>query len=140
MRDKWTLLGYDTFAEEEYPLPGEFEHKWGAEAAAALEMEKTKREQPDKSSGGQGTFGIQDRIFLVSPAGNRERVHSLVPILPCKVLQVRQEILEVQLKNGEKSPAYTSLKEVKPNDRGRLVDLSYVRVFVAAPDTKAAAA
>lgn len=73
IRGKWTLQGYDTFEEEYYSLPGEYDSKeqaMGAAEAGYLEIEET---QPEKSSGGQADEGIQDRIYIVAPDGSRER-------------------------------------------------------------------
>lgn len=67
---KWKLVGWDTFSSEEYSLS---EHKTQAlaEAAAADRMQDLERTQPSSSSGGQGLFGIQDRIYIERPDGTR---------------------------------------------------------------------
>ena len=67
---KWRLVGWDTFSSEEYTLT---EHKSQAEAeqAAAERMQELERTQPSISSGGQGIFGIQDRVYIERPDGTR---------------------------------------------------------------------
>lgn len=67
---KWTLIGYDTFSNEEYSLTS---HKTQAlaETAAAERMQELERTQPSSQSGGQGMFGIQDRVYIERPDGTR---------------------------------------------------------------------
>lgn len=67
---KWKLVGYDTFSNEEYSLT---EHKTQelAEAAAADRMQELERTQPSSQSGGQGLYGIQDRVYIERPDGSR---------------------------------------------------------------------
>lgn len=67
---KWRLVGWDTFSSEEYHIS---EHKSQAEAetAAAERMQELERTQPSSSSGGQGLFGIQDRVHIERPDGSR---------------------------------------------------------------------
>lgn len=66
----WKLVGWDTFSHEEYPIS---EHKTQdlAEAAAAKRMQELEERQPSKSSGGQGVFGIQDRVYIQRPDGTQ---------------------------------------------------------------------
>lgn len=67
---KWKLVGFDTFSSEEYSLS---EHKTQAlaERAAAERMQELEKSQPSSQSGGQGIFGIQDRVFIQRPDGSR---------------------------------------------------------------------
>jgi hypothetical protein len=69
---KWKLEGYDTFSEEEYPLPGEHDTEDAAIAAAQERLADLERTQPSESSGGQD--GIQDRVYVIRPDGERFRV------------------------------------------------------------------
>ena len=69
---KWRLEGWDTFARESYPIPGEYAAE--ALAAAHRQLEELERTQPSESSGGQA--GIQDQVYVVGPAGQRYRVES----------------------------------------------------------------
>jgi hypothetical protein len=72
MRSKWKLLGYDTFSNEWYPL-SEHKNQELAEKAAAKRMDGLEVSQPANQSGGQGLFGIQDRIFIERPDGFKYR-------------------------------------------------------------------
>ena len=69
---RWRLEGWDTFAGESYPIPGEYESEPLAVAAAKRELEELERMQPGESSGGQA--GIQDWVYVVGPDGHRYRV------------------------------------------------------------------
>ena len=75
----WKLEGYDTFAEEYYPLEGEYSSEKEAQRAAAKRLQELERTQPSRrpgglgGSGGQGSFGIQDRVFVIRPDGSRYR-------------------------------------------------------------------
>lgn len=68
----WKLIGWDTFSSEEYSIS---EHKTQelAEKAAAEKMQYLEEIQPSKSSGGQGTYGIQDQVYIQRPDGTRYR-------------------------------------------------------------------
>jgi len=70
----WTLEGLDTFSDEMYPLPGSYPSQEAAEAAAREHLAQLEREQPTRDNGGQAPCGIQDRVFVVSPTGQRMRV------------------------------------------------------------------
>ena len=63
----WELRGYDTFADEWYPLPGRFSSEQAARRAARKELEQVEQLQPSRDSGGQKPGGIQDRIYIVRP-------------------------------------------------------------------------
>lgn len=67
------LMGYDTFSDEWYRL-GEYLSEKEARAAGVKKLEELVITQPASSSGGQGIFGIQDRVYIDSPDGNRHRV------------------------------------------------------------------
>jgi hypothetical protein len=69
---KWRLEGWDTFAGESYPIPGEYQSEALAVAAAKRQLEELEQEQPRESSGGPS--GIQDAVYVVGPAGQRYRV------------------------------------------------------------------
>ncbi len=68
---KWQLQGYDTFAEEFYPLEGEYDTEKQTMAVAEARLEELEATQPSEHSGGQGKFGIQDRVYIVRPDGTR---------------------------------------------------------------------
>lgn len=70
---KWTLEGYDTFSDESYSLEGEYDSRKDAELVAMGRLVELERTQPTESSGGQKEDGIQDRVFIVAPDGNKER-------------------------------------------------------------------
>lgn len=69
---KWQLLGYDTFAEEEYPLSGEYGSESEAITEAMKRLEELEKLQPSQHSGGQD--GIQDRVYVIRPDGTIFRV------------------------------------------------------------------
>lgn len=87
----WRLEGYDTFDGQSYPLgtirlEGSTESIDGmkpsydsyedALADARKRLAGLETSQPAARSGGQGTYGIQDRVFIIHPDGRRERVSS----------------------------------------------------------------
>lgn len=89
----WKLAGYDAFSEEDYPLGDvnvvdgrstldgmkpEYASPQEALLDAQRRLEDLERTQPTASSGGQGTYSIQDRVYLVHPDGRRERVFRAV--------------------------------------------------------------
>jgi len=69
---EWHLEGWDTFAGHSYPLPGHFYSKDQAIRGARRVLAGIRRDQPDDSSGGQD--GIQDRVYVIGPEGERLRV------------------------------------------------------------------
>ena len=73
----WKLMGYDAFedAGEEsfYPLDGEYVSETDAHEAAKRRLAELEQTQPAASSGGQAYRGIQDRVYIVDPDGNRTR-------------------------------------------------------------------
>ena len=71
-KNKWGLEGWDTFARESYPLSGSFESREAAMKAALEKLKIIEQQQPAETSGGQS--GIQDRIYIVDPEGQAERV------------------------------------------------------------------
>lgn len=71
---KWKLEGLDTFEGDSYPLPGEYDGRREAEAAAEVRLKFLEDTQPSKDSGGQG--GIQDQVFIVAPDGGKHRYFS----------------------------------------------------------------
>lgn len=73
MSKKWKLLGYDTFSSEWYILPGSFASEKDAQTAADRRLDDLERTQPSASSGGQGSLGIQDRVFIQRPDGSKYR-------------------------------------------------------------------
>jgi hypothetical protein len=77
---RWKLLGYDTFSNEWYTYrddkfkPLEFKSFNAAKEAARKKLTELEKSQPSTSSGGQGFFGIQDRVFIETPEGEQIRV------------------------------------------------------------------
>ncbi len=71
--NKWKIEGYDTFANEPYPIPGEYNSQGEAHAAASAMAANIEASQPSSSSGGQAAEGIQDRIYIVRPDGEKYR-------------------------------------------------------------------
>jgi hypothetical protein len=71
---KWKLQGYDTFANEEYPIGGDFYTEADAVAAARAYLDDLERTQPSAASGGQD--GVQDRVYVIGPTGARSRVEA----------------------------------------------------------------
>jgi hypothetical protein len=72
-RGKWKLQGYDTFAREDYPVPGEYRSEAEAQKAARKRLELLEQRQPSASSGGQKPDGIQDRVYIIRPDGTGYR-------------------------------------------------------------------
>jgi hypothetical protein len=89
----YRLIGYDTFEGEYYPLgthkldngttldgmKPDYGTREEALEDAWKRLDELERTQPSGSSegpgsGGQGSFGIQDRVFLIHPDGYHERV------------------------------------------------------------------
>lgn len=70
---KFKLLGFDTFSNEWYGL-GEFKTEEEAREAGIKRLKELAISQPASSSGGQGIFGIQDRVFIETPDGQRHRL------------------------------------------------------------------
>ena len=72
---EWKLVGYDTYDNQWYPLKGGrllksgFLTEFGARRAAKRRLAELEIEQPSETSGGQSTFGIQDRVFIQRPNG-----------------------------------------------------------------------
>lgn len=73
MEGIWSLLGYDTFEGEFYPIEGEYLDEVEIRRAAKARLEKLEETQPSEESGGQGAFGIQDLVYIVRPDGSRYR-------------------------------------------------------------------
>jgi hypothetical protein len=70
MDKPWKVVGWDTFAREEYSVAA---HATEEEAvlAAKAHYADIQREQPVEQSGGQ--TGIQDQVYIVDPAGRRRQ-------------------------------------------------------------------
>ena len=68
---KWHLEGYDSFSNEEYPIPGSYPTEKKAIAAAKKKLAELEKTQPSATSGGQSSMGIQDRIYIVRPDGSK---------------------------------------------------------------------
>lgn len=68
----WKLVGYDTFSNEWYDLES-FKTEKAALTAAKKRLEELEKTQPATSSGGQGRYGIQDRVFIERPDGSQYR-------------------------------------------------------------------
>ncbi len=69
---KWKLRGHDTFANEDYPLEGEFDSEDDAIATAKVHLADLEIMQPSLETGGQS--GIQDQVFVIRPDGSRFQV------------------------------------------------------------------
>ena len=72
----WAVDGYDTFEsgpDAYYRVKDGLASEEEALIAAAGYMKALEREQPSEQSGGQGSMGIQDRVFIVRPDGSRYR-------------------------------------------------------------------
>lgn len=78
-KKRWKLIGYDTFEGEYYTLhddkwrPLEFASLAKAKDAARVRLEELEVSQPSSSSGGQDQYGIQDRVYIETPEGDRIR-------------------------------------------------------------------
>lgn len=72
-KEKWRLEGYDTFDSSPYHIDGEYNDEEAAKNAANNRLASLEKSQPSSSSGGQGTFGIQDQVFIVRPDGSKFR-------------------------------------------------------------------
>lgn len=77
----YRLEGYDTFDGETYSLGSQWDglepsypDYESALAGARKRLADLERTQPSANSGGQGSGGIQDRVYIVHPDGRRERV------------------------------------------------------------------
>lgn len=72
---KWRLKGFDEFegAFYNYSSGEEYDSQEDAEKAAAEKLDELEVSQPSEMSGGQGTYGIQDRVFVVRPDGTSYR-------------------------------------------------------------------
>jgi len=79
---KYRLVGYDTFSDEWYSLPGAYKTEAEAELAAQVKLEEIEREQPSSSSGGQA--GIQDQVHVKCPNG------ALLRILPRDIRSLKR--------------------------------------------------
>ncbi len=71
MKKDWKLEGVDTFANESYPLGGEYPNEAAAVEAAKERLEELEKTQPTSQSGGQK--GIQDQVYIVRPDGTKYR-------------------------------------------------------------------
>ena len=71
-REIWKIEGYDDFDDAYYSLPGEFGSREEAEEAADAQLAHLAESQPGASD---GFFGSRDRVYIVSPDGERRRHH-----------------------------------------------------------------
>jgi hypothetical protein len=69
----WRLGGYDTFDRTDYGIDGRYASRAEAEEAARERLAHLERIQPSASSGGQGRYGIQDRVYIIAPDGSVSR-------------------------------------------------------------------
>lgn len=71
----YKLIGYDTFEGKYYPIRT---YKTEAEALRAAQdvLRRLERDQPSAHSGGQGLWGVQDRVFIQGPDGKMIKVVS----------------------------------------------------------------
>lgn len=65
----WSIVGFDAFDGESYPLAIEIGDEATARMLARARLRKLEIEQPSAVSGGQSEYGIQDRVFIVDPEG-----------------------------------------------------------------------
>ncbi len=73
MTKGWKLAGYDSFSEEWYGIDGpDYSSEAAAQAAAWEKLKEIETLQPSAQSGGQS--GIQDRVYIQHPDGERTRV------------------------------------------------------------------
>jgi hypothetical protein len=72
---KWTIQGYDSFAEVIYSLPGSYRSEAKARRAAQKFLCTLARLQPCAVSGEEKPVRIRDRVYIVRPSG----AHSYVP-------------------------------------------------------------
>ena len=63
---KWTLVGWDTFADEYYPLPGEYNSEAEVRDAALKTLEHLDRVQADAGD-------LQDRVLVMRSNGTLYR-------------------------------------------------------------------
>ena len=66
---KWTIHGYDSFAEVTYSLPGSYRSKAKARRAAQKFLHTLARLQPCAVSGEEKPPRIRDRVYIVRPDG-----------------------------------------------------------------------
>lgn len=71
-KERWQLIGLDTFSSEWYRLDS-YPTQAQAEEAAQEKLREIERLQPTSSSGGQG--GIQDQVHIERPDKTRYRVY-----------------------------------------------------------------
>ena len=71
VQGKWKIEGYDTFENEPYPLPGEYDGEDSAVDEAKKRLAELELSQPSETSGGQDYGGIQDKIYIVRPDGTK---------------------------------------------------------------------
>lgn len=57
-RPRWRLIGYDTFADEYYELPGTYPTREAAEAAERAQEQENKRDQPHAGE-------LRDKVFIL---------------------------------------------------------------------------
>ncbi|MDO8429457.1 MAG: hypothetical protein Q7S88_02410 [Candidatus Daviesbacteria bacterium] len=67
MKEVWNIVGYDTFEESYYRVPGSYLDERSTRLAAKLRLDLLNQTQPPDQTGGQNDEGIQDRIFIQRP-------------------------------------------------------------------------
>lgn len=73
-KETWSVEGYDTFEggpDAYYTVKDGLGSEADALIVAANYMTELQRRQPTATSGGQGPYGLQDRVFIVRPNGSR---------------------------------------------------------------------
>lgn len=73
MEKEYRLIGFDALEEEFYPLKGDYPNEQAARQAVVLRLRHLNETQPPETPGGQDDLGIQDRIFIQIPDGNKYR-------------------------------------------------------------------
>lgn len=76
----WSLRGYEPVDRVYFVIEGSFDSMEQAELAAQKYLQMLEKTQPTSNSGGQSAKGIQDRVLIVSPEGEEERVFPRVKI------------------------------------------------------------
>ena len=77
MPEEWRLRRWDEFEGKYYSLPGSYPTEEAAQQAARERLAELEKTQPSSKSGGQGFFGIQDRVYIVRPDGSQYRFMGL---------------------------------------------------------------
>lgn len=72
---KWRIKGKDTFENEFYSIAGEYDTEELALAAAKTQWDEIQKSQPIEDAGDPEFDGIQGRVWIVRPDGNKYNFH-----------------------------------------------------------------